>query len=244
MRPRRMARVKPPFGRREPAASSPEAAQRPAPSSLADLAPSRVDTLAQGAYLELVLFQELSDLVPEAPRLDGKQAIGQAAGEALERHEGFLARLADEGVDAAAELRRVGPSLDAFVERVRGRDMPERLLACYLVSGLLHDVYRELVGQFPAAPRLKAEPLLDDAEEQEMLRGVIGSMIEASPTTGDRIAMWGRRIMGDCIVLVRELFGLPRGRRAPESEHALVQTFTSALLANHSRRMSAIGLAA
>lgn len=237
--------MKSPFGRREPAPTAAEAeAAEAAPQSLAELAPSRVDVLAQAAYLELVLFQELSDLVAEAPRLAGKHTIGQAAAEALERNEGFLARLADEGVEPGAELRRVSPSLDGFVERVRGRDTHERILTCYLISGLLHDVYRELVGQFPAAPKAKVEPLLDDAEEQEMLRGVIRSITEATPVAGDRIAMWGRRVMGDCIVFVRDLFGLPRGERGPEASAALVESFTSTLMANHSRRMSAIGLAA
>lgn len=237
--------MKSPFGRREPAAqSSADGAPRPAPASLAEMAPSTATVLAEAAYLELVLFQELSDLVSEAPRLAGKQTIGQAAGEALERNEGFLARLADEGVEPSEELRRVSAPLDAFVERVRGRDADERILACYLTSGLLHELYRELVAHFPAAPRAKAEPLLEDAEEQAMLAGVIRSITEASPTTGDRIAMWGRRIMGDCIVFVRERFGLPRGVAAPEAEGELVDKLLSKLMASHSRRMNAIGLAA
>lgn len=235
--------MKSPFGRRDHAAEEPAAA-RPEPESLADLAPGAVDVLAQAAYLELVLFQELSDLVAEAPKLEGKHRIGQTAAEALERNEGFLARLSEEGGDPSAELRRVSPPLDEFVERVRGRDTAERLISCYLTSGFLHDLYRELVGLLPAVPKTKAEPLLDDAEEQELLRGVLASMFEADALVGPRVAMWGRRIMGDCILFARERFGLPRGAAAPEKEAELVESLLSHLMANHSRRMSALGLAA
>nr|WP_241179605.1 ferritin-like fold-containing protein [Pseudoclavibacter alba] len=242
-----MARVKSPFGRREstPASSEAETSAASAdPVSLAELAPSTVEILAQAAYIELVLFQELSDLVTDAPRIDGKHAIGQVAGEALERHESYLARLAEEGGERETELRRIGPAVDDLIEVVRGRDVEERLLSCFLVGGFLRDFNHELAAFVPGALQVKLEPLFDDAEEREALRHLLASMTEADALLAPRLAMWGRRTMGDCMLFVRERFGLQRGRGARPAAAKLVETFLAQLLANHSRRMNSLGMSA
>lgn len=240
-----MLRVKSPFGRRESTTAASEAVDTPVdPESLSELAPSTVETLAMAAYVELVLFQELSDLVTDAPRIDGKHAVGQVAGEALERHEAYLSRLAEEGGDREMELRRIGPAVDDLIEVVRGRDVEERLLSCFLVGGFLRDFTQELVALTPGALQVKLEPLFDDADEREALRHLIATMMDSDSLLAPRLAMWGRRITGDCMLFVRERFGLERGTQARPAAAKLVETLLAQLLAEHSRRMNALGMSA
>lgn len=198
--------------------------------------------LARAAYLELILFQELSDLVSDVAGLDAKQAVGQAASEAFERNEALLARIAESSGDPTPRLGRQAELLDHFAERVRGRNTEERLLSCYLMSGFLHDLFRALVEGLPGALRAKVEPLTRDEEEQELLWKLVQASCEGDETVDDRLAMWGRRIVGDAILLVRQMFEL--GPETADDDREVAEAFIARLVANHTRRMSALGMAA
>lgn len=211
-------------------------------SPLADRLPAAAGVAARIAYLQLLQFQELSALVTEAPALADKQALGRSAGFALERHELACSFLESRGLDASAQMKRVAAEVDSFATRVVGRDWNERILTVFLTSGILHDFYEAVLPLLDETDRVALEPTIDDEESQQALHEILVAAIDANHGSGDRLAMWGRRLVGDALLACRRVVGLAETHDA-EADEAL-DPIVSELTAEHSRRMNALGLAA
>jgi LPS sulfotransferase NodH len=65
--------------------------------------------------------------------------------------------------------------------------------------------------------------------------------IEANPHLASRLAMWGRRLVGDTLLMARAALALP-DNTAPDDAR-LEPVFTE-LIAAHTRRMDDLGLTA
>lgn len=213
---------------------------------LADLVPDVIGTGTRIAYLQLLQFQELSALVTDAPALTAKHELGKLAAAVLQRHEAAIAATDTRGVDATAQMRRVGAELDAFATRVGGRDWDERIVTCYLAASILHDFYEKVLDEHGAeADSLRASIENDDV--QRGLHDIIAARINGDQPLADRLAMWGRRITGDSLLAVRRALGLPDGTPADDvraGAEAVIESVTADLMADHSRRMNGLGLAA
>ncbi|WP_424464980.1 ferritin-like fold-containing protein [Pseudoclavibacter helvolus] len=243
--------MKPVFGRRGGDRSQDDAAPASAPkpaTSLGDLL-IPVDVLvARAAYLELLLFQELSAIVNEAPALANKQHIGAAANAALERHRALLGGA--EAASEAASIARIGDAAKHFAgypERVLGHDWAQRLLSCHLSSGFFRDFFEEVAEHGGVDYRDALAPVLLTDEQRDQLLPVIEAAIHYEDGLGDRLAMWGRRIVGDTVLAIRLALDVPLGTSGddlvPSGEEQL-EKLASVLYAGHSRRMNALGLAA
>lgn len=206
---------------------------------LADFVPDPAAVAARISYLQLLQFQELSDLVTDAPALADKQTLGRVAGSALEHHELANAFLANRGLDAAAQLRRVAGEIDEFATRIVGRDWSERVITCYIATGIQHDFYALVLPALSDADAAALRPTIEEDENQAALHSIVAAVIEHDPTTGDRLAMWARRLVGDSLLACRRALDL-EGERA----EAIMDRVASELTADHSRRMNALGLAA
>lgn len=243
--------MKPVFGRRGGDRSQDDAAPASAPkpaTSLGDLLVPVDVLVARAAYLELLLFQELSAIVNEAPALANKQHIGAAANAALERHRALLG-----GADAASEetaIARIGEAakhFSGYPERVLGHDWAQRLLSCHLSSGFFRDFFGEVAEHGGHSYREALAPVFLADEERDELVPVIEAAIHYEDGLGDRLAMWGRRIVGDTVLAIRLALDVPLGSSGdtivPDGEEQL-EKLASVLYAGHSRRMNTLGLAA
>ena len=213
---------------------------------LADLIPDIVGTGTRIAYLQLLQFQELSALVTDAPALTAKHELGRLAAAVMQRHEAAIAATDTRGVDGTAQMRRVGAEVDAFATRVAGRNWDERIVTCYLAASILHDFYVEVLDALGE----EGEPLRASIENDDVQRGlhdIIAERIRGDQRLADRLAMWGRRITGDSLLAARRALGIPEGTSAEatrEGADAVVEQLGARLMAQHSRRMNALGLAA
>ena len=212
-------------------------------SSLADLAPDATEVAARVAYLQLVQFQELSALVADAPSLDTKQALGRLATTTREQHEHALRALGELGADTKRQLAVVADDLDEFATRVGGRDWEERLLTVHLAGGMMHDFTLELLELAGETAQL-LEPAVADADTDGDMARILRDRCEAEATLGARLAMWGRRLTGDAVLAVRRAFGVADGASASERVEEQLEQLASRLMAQHSRRMNALGFAA
>lgn len=213
---------------------------------LADLMPDVSGTAARIAYLQLLQFQELSALVTDAPTLHAKQELGRVASLTLQRHEQALEVLSNDGRNGAVKMRRYASELDAFAEHVGGRDWDERVVTSHLAGGILKDFYA-LVVEALGTEGERLAPLIVDEDVQAVLHEIISTRIRETPSLGDRLAMWGRRITGDSLLAVRGALGVPPGTAADEVREGaeeVVDAISARLMAEHSRRMNALGLAA
>lgn len=175
---------------------------------------------------------------------------------------GFIVASRDEYAALSTEARRRVNGEDAeaiaelgarFVQAVHGRDRFERLLSVHLGAGFVRDALRQLVGWELEVGRIDASvadelgALLEwDAAQAPLVEALL-ALFEEDITLDDRLAMWGRRIAGDAAVWGRELLGIAPGATADSvvaGSEEIVEEFQAGLMAEHSRRMNALRLAA
>lgn len=209
--------------------------------NLADLSPDAVSLLAQVAYFELAVFESLSRAVSEAPNLAAKEGLSTVAGEALEKHHGLVTLLREMKQDAAAAMQPFASDIDRFESLTRGRDWYETLVGVYLTAGFLNEFFLALAVSLPAKQRRVVQSLLESDRTGDVLVAAIRAGQEADPTLASRLALWGRRLMGDTQLVARGALRLSDNRAADESR--LEPIFTD-LVGSHSMRMDALGLTA
>jgi len=207
---------------------------------LAELAPAPEIYLARVSYLALVLFENLGRAVMEAPTTDAKSALGGAAEEMLSLHQELVAELRRYVDDPVAAMDPHHGTFDDYQVRTRGADYAEILVTCYLTTGFLLDFYAGLAAGLPEPLSGRVTTLLRVEKGPSEVVRLLREAIDPSPRLASRLAVWGRRLIGDTILLARDALErdgvLPKEERTEPAFHELV--------AAHTRRMDALGLTA
>lgn len=204
------------------------------------LAPD-VDTyLGQAAYLQLGYFETLSQLIAETPSLDDKEALSRAAGAALRKHQALVDLIRDRGDDPTDLMRPFREPLDAFRLATSGARPEETMLTVHVTAGLLDDFYNRLAVTYGETGRRVARILQAD-DDREALVAMLRARMEEDPQWQSLLAMWGRRLVGDTLLVARDVLRL---QTADADDEARVEPMFTDLMASHSRRMEALGLAA
>jgi hypothetical protein len=207
---------------------------------LAELTPPPKVYLGQLAYLTLILFENLSRAVTLAPTTAAKTELSRATAEVLEAHEALIGELRSAGVDPVVAMEPFRLELDDFRRRTQGADWPETLVTCYLTGGVLTDFFTGLAAGLPTALGERVSTLLDIDKGQEVLVAELRTAIDASARLASRLAMWGRRLVGDTMLVARSSLAI--GGELP-GEERIEPVFTE-LISAHTRRMDALGLTA
>ena len=205
-----------------------------------ELAPD-VDTfLGQAAYLQLGFFETLSELIASTPELVQKESLSRAAGAALTKHESLIALIRERGDDPTALMLPFREPLDAFRAATHGVRPQETMLSVHITAGMLDDFYLALSSSYGDTGRRVARILRADDDRQAIV-DIIGATIASDPEWKALLAMWGRRLVGDTLLIARA--ALRPGEVRVAYEQKVEPVFTE-LMAAHSRRMDAMGLAA
>jgi hypothetical protein len=130
------------------------------------------------------------------------------------------------------------PSVDAFFELVAGADWYEDLASIYLTSGLLDDFFSRLAAGLDGGGTA-VSAVISGENGTETIVGLLEDGIRSDPRIGSRLAVWGRRLVGDTLLMARS--ALPPAERNPE--HRIEPVLTE-LMAEHTRRMDRLGLTA
>ena len=208
---------------------------------LADLAPDVVSYLGQVAYFELAVFETLSRAVSESPTLASKEGLSAVAGDALAKHHGVVAELRKLKVDPATAMEPFAHSIDRFKELTRGNDWLETLVSVYITGGFLDDFFQRLVGGLPKALAARVQTLIEPDREAAIIVEQLQQSIETDPRVASRLALFGRRLLGDAILLARNAIA---GSGDKEHDEARMEPVFTDLIAAHSRRMDALGFTA
>lgn len=206
---------------------------------LADLTPSPAEYLGLAAYLELTLFEDASRSIVLAPTTEAKSALSAVAEPHLRAHEGMVAELRRLGVDPVVAMEPHRRPLDEYRRRVEGQDWYEAMVTCYLTAGFLTDFFRGLAAGLPTELRTRVDLLLDVRAPQAVLTERLRAAIDGNPRLAARLAMWGRRLVGDTMLVARSAIGVT----TQAGEDRIEPVFTQ-LIAAHTRRMDALGLTA
>jgi len=208
---------------------------------LSDLTPDLVSFLGQTAYLELTVFQSLGRVVAEAPNLTVKEGISVVAGEALAKHHGLVAELRKKKVDPASAMEPFTQAIDRFEVLTRGRDWYETLLGIYITAGFLDDFFARLVTGLPRTVAARVSAVLTTPGSDEVIIAALREGMATDPDLGARLALWGRRLVGDTQLVARSAIA---ASDSAEGIHRRIEPVFTDLLGAHSRRMDELGLTA
>jgi hypothetical protein len=214
--------------------------------------------LGQLAYLQLSQFEILTNELKFAPTTQYKAQLSEAAAKCFEQYRAISKLIVASGIDATDAMDPYVERIETFHSRISGIDFYETIIKIYLVSGLLNDFYKRLAIGLDATTRAAIEKILSDKTFEKYATKVLVESMAEEPTLASRLALWGRRIMGDVLLELRGTFdnrklaGVTKGtklsveqeREVNLSAYSKLEPLISELIAAHSVRMDAIGLTA
>jgi hypothetical protein len=205
------------------------------------LAPGRDRLLGQAAYLQLTIFEELSQLVATAPTIEAKEALTRAAAVSLERYQNLVAEIRGFAGDPSAAMAPYTDSIDVFQKATKGADWYEDLVTSYITGGMLDDFFARLALGLPGIEADRIASIYEEGSYEEVLAEQLRIGIAADPRLAARLALWGRRLVGDTMLVARASLATPP---ASATDEARIEPVFTELIAAHTRRMDALGLTA
>ena len=210
------------------------------------------DLLGVLAYAELVAFERLAYDARMAPTLEDKAALARLATAEFGHYQLLERHLEGMGVEAEKAMAPFVVPLEAFHAWTAPSDWAESLVKAYVGDGIAADFYREVAQLLDPLARAVVLEVLADTGHAGFAVERVRQVIAADPTIAGRLALWGRRIVGEALAqaqavcaereaLVTLLVGGVPGTNADLGE--LMRTFTRITDA-HMARMAALGLSA
>lgn len=211
-----------------------------------------IDLLGAIAYGEMSAFERLSEDAKMAPGLPDKAELARMATTEFGHFEGLRQRLVELGADPFAAMEPFVAPFDAFHVRTAPADWLEGLVKAYVGDGLAADFYREIAAFLDSDTRTIIVESLSDAGQSRFVVDRVRAAIAAEPRVGGRLALWGRRLMGEALSQAQRVAAerdaltalLAGGVDRPGMDLAAIGRLFTRLTENHSQRMAALGLAA
>lgn len=208
---------------------------------LAEFAPGIMPFLGLTTYLQLELYEASSRAIAGAPDLQAKEVLARSAGITLAKHQKLSDEMRARGREPHLVMMPYTPMIDEFIARIDTPDWHQHVLSIYLVGGLFDDFFSELAQGISDKFAPEAIELLSDNRSRDELKDLLATEIEANPVIAGKLALWGRRLVGDTLLVSRDVLQLSEGRTFVAS---LVEPIFTELIADHTRRMDTLGLTA
>lgn len=211
-----------------------------------------VDLLSVIAYGELSGAFATVDDASRAPRLDHKLALARMARMDFDHYEELAARLREIGAEPESSMEPFTAAIDEWHRRTPPADWYEGLMKAYAGSAIANDFYAEIARYVDLETRALVERAVGADEQDAFVKQVLAEAIAQDPRLGSRLALWGRRLVGEA---------LSQAQRVAASHDALTALLVDdgsgvgadlaeltrmfeRLTTNHSERMQALGLTA
>ncbi len=208
---------------------------------LVEFTPDLMGFLGRSAYVQLMLFENLSRAISTAPSTSGKTALGRAAELSLAKHRRLVDEIARAGKDPAEVMQPFTRDIDDFERDTRGGDWFETVMTCYLTAGFLDDFFARLARGFGDDTAKRIGGVFTSESGESLLAGLLMAAIDENERLAPRLAMWGRRLVGDTMLVARSAL---RYTEDHKSDEARIEPVFTELIAAHTRRMDALGLTA
>ncbi len=210
-----------------------------------------LDLLGALAYGELSAFERLAEDAKLAPTLDDKAALAGMAAAEFQHYRLLHERLVETGVDATAAMTPFAEPLDGFHRLTAPADWPESLVKAYVGDSIASDFYREVAVRLDDDTRALVLRVMSDTGHAEFAVEKVRLAIEADPRIAGRLALWGRRLMGEAlsqaqrVVAERDALSnlLIGGVEVRGFDLVEVGKMFNRITEQHTRRMAALGLA-
>ena len=205
-----------------------------------------VDLLGVLAYAELTAFDRLAEDARLAPTLGGRAALARMAAAEIGHHVRLTERMVELGVDPAETMAPFVSALDAFHEGTRPKTWLEGLVKAYVGDGLATDFYREVAAFLPDPDRALVLEVLADTGHADFAVREVRAAIAADRRVAGRLALWGRRLVGEAITqaqaVIAEHDALAALIMSGTGDLAGVGRLIERITAAHTQRMATLGL--
>lgn len=227
----------------------------PPPSSAYDdpvYRPAVIDLLGVLAYGELTAFERLAEDAKLAPVLEDKAALAALAVTEFQHFQRLRDRLAELGVDPVVAMEPFRAPVDTFHAQTAPRTWLEGLVKAYVGDGIATDFYREVAAYVDAETRALVLEVLEDSAHVAFIVDRVRRAIEEDPKVAGRLALWGRRLVGEALSQAQRVAAerdaltalLVGGVDRPGMDLAAIGRMFTRLTEKHTERMASLGLQA
>ena len=211
-----------------------------------------VDLLGVLAYGELTAFERIAEDAKLAPTLNDKAELAALATTEFGHFRQLRDRLVALGVDPMEAMRPFVTPLDAFHDHTAPSDWLEGLVKAYVGDGLANDFYREIASFVDGETRALVLEVFADSGQAEFVVDRVRAAIDEDPKLGGRLALWGRRLVGEALSQAQRIAAdrdslaalLAGSVDRPGLDLAAIGRMLTRLTEAHTARMTALGLQA
>ncbi len=209
-----------------------------------------IDLLGAIAYGEISAFDRLAQDARMAPRLADKAELARMASTEYLHYERLCNHLRSLGAEPMAAMEGFVKAFDAFHVRTASSDWLEGLVTAYVGDGLAADFYTEIAAFLDLDTRTVIVECLRDTGNAEFAVDRVRAAIAADPRVAGRLALWGRRLMGEALTQAQRVAAeresltalLAGGVDRPGMDLAAIGRLFTRLTENHTHRMETLGL--
>ena len=209
-----------------------------------------VDLLGAIAYGEISAFERLAEDAKLAPTLQDKVALATMASAEFGKVAPLHARIVELGADPFVAMAPFRLPIDQFHLHTAPADWLEGLIKAYVGDGLANDFFREIAAYLDHHTRDLVVSSVEDAGHASFIVERVRQTIAADPPLGGRLALWGRRLMGEALTQAQRVAAerdalsalLAGGVDRPGLDLAAIGRMFTRLTERHAERMSELGL--
>jgi hypothetical protein len=210
-----------------------------------------VDLLGAIAYGEISAFERLAEDAKLAPTLEDKVAIATMATAEFGHVGPLRERLVELGADPFAAMAPFRAAIDLFHEHTAPSDWFEGLVKAYVGDGLANDFYREIAAYLDTGTRDLVVATLQEVGHSAFVIDRVRTAIVEDHRLGGRLALWGRRLMGEALTQAQRVAAerdaltalLAGGVDRPGLDLAAIGRMFTRITERHTERMAELGLA-
>jgi hypothetical protein len=209
-----------------------------------------LDLLGAIAYGEISAFERLAEDAKLAPSLEDKVAIATMATAEFTHVAHLLGRLEQLGADPFAAMAPFRGPIDLFHAHTAPADWYEGLVKAYVGDGMANDFYREIAAYLDPDTRDLVVAALEEAGHARFVIDRVRAAIAADSRLGGRLALWGRRLMGEALIQAQRVAAdrdalsglLAGGVDRPGLDLASIGRMFTRITERHTERMAELGL--
>ena len=203
-------------------------------------------------YGELSAVERLSEDAKMAPGLSTKAEILAMASAEFNHFTKLRDRLLEMKADPYEVMTPFQPIFERFHSQTAPSDWLEGLVKAYVGDGLASDFYREIAAYLDESTRELVLDTLSGTGHSEFVIDQVRGAIAENPRAGGRLALWGRRLMGEALSQAQAVIAehdalssvLVGSVDRPGMDLAGIGRMFARLTEAHAKRMDKLGLAA
>ncbi|WP_129665782.1 ferritin-like fold-containing protein [Phytoactinopolyspora endophytica] len=210
-----------------------------------------VDLLGALGVGELTAFQRLAADAEMAPTLGDQAALAGMAVAEFHHFERIRDRLAELGVSIDEAMEPFHDAYVSFHAKTTPSNWLEGLVKAYVGDQIATDFYREIAVAVDDGTRALVTEVLADSGHADFVIDRVRSAIAEDPSVSGRLALWGRRLVGEALAQAQRVAAdrdalaaiIVGGKGRPGMDLAELGRVFARLTEGHSKRMSTLGLA-